>query len=787
MAKIWQSLAKFARQLVLMPICLFCLFASHSSLAIDTVELLIDNISIKEFISQSSQEIPVKNKLLDKSSGKNAPQLFKHLNIDQLTVSLDITSSPISLKVDVTKLELPPPFNKISTLNISCNNFLAINDEVICEEGRLSFKGIVDQAITKAFFKFEYNIINNDFSVTIGDANIGSGSISASFRVDAGQWLSKIDIKNLDYELLKPYINYLVTQDNNTSSNISSDELEAFGGILSLSGNLSGRFTNNTSNTLKNNSTMSIDHFKLSGDVKNVRYEFGDDLAEQLAFQFDLNGHSISNKQAQKVGLSENYHVSLSANALAGEVIQNDLYIVLKGHEKLHLNFDYFHQHSINFSRFDINAGNVFSLNSKGYFLLNDLGKPIQQLSTINLKLKSAEMSKLTEVYLDDILSGTDYEGLQVEGGLSVSIDKNAQLIKTKAQFNDFSLAFSDEVSLIGLTGDVFWDNKKRKNNNKSSVPTSLLSWQELSLDQLPLGPSSFKFILHNDYMSLLKETDIPIFDGALHLNSLELTQFFHELSDFITINPQIPVSKNKSALAFDGLTLTVDGMIKPVSMGLVSEHFAWPKLEGTLSAVIPETTYNEKHLIVGGALMLQLFDGVIIVKDLVINEPLDDYAQLFANIDLNNLNLQPLTRTYNFGEIQGRVEGKLQGLELVAWEPVAFDAYIRTPKDDNSRHRISQRAIDNLSSLGGASGLLSRSFLSFFETFRYSKIGLSCKLKNDICLMSGVEDKGNSYYIVKGGGLPRIDVMGFQNQVNWKVLTTRLKAIQQANEAVIE
>ncbi len=52
---------------------------------------------------------------------------------------------------------------------------------------------------------------------------------------------------------------------------------------------------------------------------------------------------------------------------------------------------------------------------------------------------------------------------------------------------------------------------------------------------------------------------------------------------------------------------------------------------------------------------------------------------------------------------------------------------------------------------------------------------------------MSGVETKGDGYYIVKGGGIPRIDVMGFQRQVNWQVLTSRLKAIQQANEAVIK
>jgi len=233
--------------------------------------------------------------------------------------------------------------------------------------------------------------------------------------------------------------------------------------------------------------------------------------------------------------------------------------------------------------------------------------------------------------------------------------------------------------------------------------------------------------------------------------------------------------------------TLTIDGFIKPVSLELISRHFNWPPLNGQLSAVIPATSYNEKYLKIGGAMMLKVFDGTIIVKNLEVIEPLKSYAQLSANIDLNNLDLQLLTKTYNFGEIHGRVEGKLAHLKMEAWQPVAFDAYIRTPEDDNSSHKISQRAIDNLSSLGGASGLLSRSFLSFFKTFRYSKLGLGCRLKNNICRMSGVEQKGNSYYIVKGGGLPRIDVMGFQKQVDWQVLISRLQTIQQANEVIIE
>jgi len=44
---------------------------------------------------------------------------------------------------------------------------------------------------------------------------------------------------------------------------------------------------------------------------------------------------------------------------------------------------------------------------------------------------------------------------------------------------------------------------------------------------------------------------------------------------------------------------------------------------------------------------------------------------------------------------------------------------------------------------------------------------------------MSGVEAAPNGYYIVKGKGLPRIDIVGNQGRVGWKQL---MSSIQTAN-----
>jgi hypothetical protein len=149
------------------------------------------------------------------------------------------------------------------------------------------------------------------------------------------------------------------------------------------------------------------------------------------------------------------------------------------------------------------------------------------------------------------------------------------------------------------------------------------------------------------------------------------------------------------------------------------------------------------------------------------------------------------VTRTFEFGTITGRLSGYVSDLETFGWMPEAFDAALFTPPGDESRHRISQRAVTNLSSIGGGSGggvaaALQGGFLRFFDDFRYDRLGLSCRLANDVCVMGGVLPAPGGYYIVKGSGLPRIDVIGSQTRVAWTTLVRQLGAIM-TSEIVVE
>jgi hypothetical protein len=96
---------------------------------------------------------------------------------------------------------------------------------------------------------------------------------------------------------------------------------------------------------------------------------------------------------------------------------------------------------------------------------------------------------------------------------------------------------------------------------------------------------------------------------------------------------------------------------------------------------------------------------------------------------------------------------------------------------------------VDNLSSLGGGvSGVVSGGFLRFFKEFSYGRLGLSCRLENGVCEMNGVAPaQGRGYYIVKGAGLPRIDVIGYAQRVDWTQLVGRLKGITLQARPVVE
>jgi hypothetical protein len=135
-------------------------------------------------------------------------------------------------------------------------------------------------------------------------------------------------------------------------------------------------------------------------------------------------------------------------------------------------------------------------------------------------------------------------------------------------------------------------------------------------------------------------------------------------------------------------------------------------------------------------------------------------------------------------------MDADLKGLELFNWSPVAFDARLYSTPKDRSPHLISQKAVTRISSIGGGSGGVTKALqsgvLRFFDQFRYDRVGIACQLRNEVCLMAGVEPVGEGYYLVKGKGLPRIDIIGNAGRVDWPQLVTQIVAGMASDNVIV-
>lgn len=264
--------------------------------------------------------------------------------------------------------------------------------------------------------------------------------------------------------------------------------------------------------------------------------------------------------------------------------------------------------------------------------------------------------------------------------------------------------------------------------------------------------------------IDLLEPVRIPLLGGALVITTFTLRDY-----------------------GSDDLALGLEANLEPIDLGQLTVALDWPPFAGTLGGRLPLLTYQHGLVTVGGTLEASAFDGSVQVAGLRITNPLGLVPEIEADIHLRSLDLEQVTQVVPFGRVSGRLDGDIEGLHLLKGEPVAFDARFGTPPDDDSRHRLSQRAVDTIARVAGGGAVLSTTFLRVFKNFAYDKLGIACRLHNDVCHMDGIAPADDGYYIVKGALLPRVDLIGRVREVQWSRLMAQLEAALQEGEFRIE
>ena len=393
----------------------------------------------------------------------------------------------------------------------------------------------------------------------------------------------------------------------------------------------------------------------------------------------------------------------------------------------------------------------VGELNASGQLSLNNF-----KILNLSANLPHLDLNTAYPMFFKPLLEKTAFANAEVAGVAALKLEiENTEPKLFELLLKDVDIADKNEkFAFYKVNANIPWDYDLAK--------TISFGYQSGALLNLPLGKTNIQAQVDR-YSLTAPSIKLPILDGALNLTN---------------------ISASRRA---DQWYWHLGARLDAVSMEDFSTHLNLPKMQGKASAEIPLVTYAAGTLTTDGSLVLNVFNGTATVTQLTMQSPLGIAPKLNADIALRNLDLGVLTSTFSFGAIEGKLDGDIKNLELQNWKPVKFDAVVQSSPGKYPK-KISQRAVENISALGGggAAAAVQRSFLRFFEQFNYGKMGLSCRLRNDICEMGGVESTPHGYVIVKGSGIPAITVMGYNETVAWSELLARIKRVTDGNSKAI-
>lgn len=373
-------------------------------------------------------------------------------------------------------------------------------------------------------------------------------------------------------------------------------------------------------------------------------------------------------------------------------------------------------------------------------------------LDRLDVAARSRRLDALPARYLSGWLGLAGLADLGLSGAAEAAVRTGAGGLATvEARFEGVSLRDPRERFRIeGLEGDLRYARE-------GSVDSEL-RWRRGQL--YGLGFDAIRLPLRSDAgtLRLREPATLAMLGGQVSLEGFTLR----------------PAQGDAGLRA--GFGLGIDSL----DLGALSKALGWPEFGGTLSGRIPSARYAGERLDFDGGLSIQAFDGRIDVDALSMERPFGVAPTLSADLALHDLDLLRITEVFDFGSITGRLHGRIDGLRLVDWTATAFDAELHTERRRGTRQRISQRAVQDISSVGDASFVTSLQgrLIGLFDDFGYQRIGIACRLENEVCRMSGLHSAGNGFTIVEGAGVPKLQVVGFNRDVDWPTLLERLAAV---------
>jgi hypothetical protein len=624
---------------------------------------------------------------------------------------------------------LSTPFHGVS---LGCPGFVLDGDRIGCRDGRLRF-AVSRGAPVQGRVSFDYRRAQNGLVFSLTDLVLAGGNVALRGESVPGGWTVQLDAAGMEAGPLIALSKSVLTR--------GMGQFTAEG-RCDISATLSG------GTGVVNEIQFQVDASKLGLADEAGRYSIAD-------LDMGLKGTWTSTIKAQPGG-----HFAVDLEVARGSVYAHPFFLEppdrrpiivgARGHwEGQRLKLDTLRFHHPQVLRFDA-------------ALILDLGEAAS-LRQADVTVQEASFPAAYSDYVQPLVANNILGELEVEGRVAGRMAYDAGRV-TALELDAAKLRIQDVQGRFGIE-----DLNTRVSWRPDAEPRrSTLRWRRGHAYRLAIGPGKFTLESRGESFRLLGQERIPLVDGAVIVERLE---------------------GRVDAQSLHGFQWQFDGLLTPVSLEALSAALEWPPLAGKLSGVVPGVRYRDHRLEVGGALLIRIFGGDITVTHLRVEELFSSVPKVYAQLDVRDLDLLALTQSFDFGKIEGKLQGSVRDLRMENWEPTQFDAVFSSPEAEQTRRRISQRAVENISALsgGGVTQALSRGILGMFKAFRYKRLGIRCRLVKGTCEMGGVAPAGQgSYYLVEGEGLPRIDVIGYTRRVDWSELLTRLKAATQSESPMV-
>jgi hypothetical protein len=278
--------------------------------------------------------------------------------------------------------------------------------------------------------------------------------------------------------------------------------------------------------------------------------------------------------------------------------------------------------------------------------------------------------------------------------------------------------------------------------------------WNDVLIRDLLLFP----MIRDNDL--LFKEAvTVPVFGGEIRLADIMYSNLLSPDRD-----------------------MSLSARIEGLNLQKVSGSLGIPTFRGSLSGSIPVANISRGSLSTEGEMIMQLFGGEVKVTDLSIHNIFSPITSLRTSVEIEGIDLNGLTNTFQFGNISGTLRGFIKDLVVTNGQAESFEVHVETVGSPGVNQWISVEALKKISVLGGSpSSVLNTGIYRLFNKYRYEKIGFKGSLKNDNFLIHGIYTEGDRHYLVKGGALPpKVDVINYTRNVSFREMTGRLKRLQE-------